>query len=151
MIITREYLAQYIYLESYLKSIRRRLRYFETHPLASEHGVVSGSRKDFPYIGCHFVISGANVKSDEERKKLVSQLKLDLVGNQRLYEDMQIDIEIFVESLEDIEDKTILRLKYIDRFTDDRIARELGYDRSTVSKKIDKILEKMQVSHNSHS
>jgi hypothetical protein len=151
MIITREYLAKYIYLESYIKSVKRRLRYFETHPLTSQHGVVSGSRKEFPYIQCHFVISAPNVKSDEERKKAIMQLKVDLAGNQQLYEDMQMDIECFIEEIEDIEDKTILRLKYIDRLTDDQIGRELGYDRSSISKKIDKILGKAQVSHNSQT
>ena len=151
MIITREYLAKYIYLESYIKSVKRRLRYFETHPLTSQHGVVSGSHKEFPYIQCHFVISAPNVKSDEERKKAIMQLKVDLAGNQQLYEDMQMDIECFIEEIENIEDKTILRLKYIDRLTDEQIGRELGYDRSSISKKIDKILEKAQVSHNSQT
>ena len=45
MVITREFLAQYVYLDSYIKSIRRRLKYFENHPITSAHGVVSGSMK----------------------------------------------------------------------------------------------------------
>lgn len=151
MVITREYLAQYIYLESHIKSIERRLKYFKTHPITSEHGVVSGSMENFPYVACHFVVSGANVKSDVERKKIVSQPLIDLEGNKRQYEDMQLDIECFIESLDSIEDKTILRLKYIDRYTDEQIGNELGFDRSTISKRIDKILEKEELSHNSHS
>ncbi len=151
MVITREYLAQYVYLESHIKSIERRLKYFKTHPIFSEHGVVSGSMKNFPYTECHFVISGANVKSDEERKKIIGQLLIDLEGNKRLYEDMQLDIECFIEKFDNIEDKTIFRLKYIDRYTDEQIGNELGFDRSTISKKIDKILEKEELSHNSQS
>lgn len=151
MVITREFFAQYVYLDSYIKSIRRRLKYFENHPILAEHGVVSGSMKEFPYTQCHFVISGPNVKSDEERKKVVSQLLIDLHGNEQLYEDMKLDIEIFIESLDRIEDKAIMRLKYIDKWTDERIGTELGYDRSTISKKIDKIIVKSELSHNSHS
>lgn len=151
MVITREFLAQYAYLDSYIKSIQRRLRYFEKHPVLAEHGVVSGSMRGFPYAQCHFVVSGPNVKSDEERKKLVKQLTIDLHGNQQLYEDMKFDIEMFIESLDRIEDKAIMRLKYIDKWTDERIGAELGYDRSTISKKIDKIIGKSEVSHNSHS
>lgn len=151
MVITREYLAQYIYLESHIKSIKRRLKYFKNHPVMSEHGVVSGSMQRFPYVQCHFVVSGPNVKSDEERKKTISQLMVDLKAHERLYEDMQLDIECFIEGLENIEDKTILRLKYIDRYTDEQIGRELGYDRSTISKKIDKILDDVEHSHNSQS
>lgn len=151
MIITREFLAQYVYLDSYIKSIRRRLKYFETHPILAEHGVVSGSMKNFPYAQCHFVVSGSRVKSDEERKKIVSQLMIDLRGNEQIYEDMKLDIEMFIESLDSIEDKAIMRLKYIDKLTDERIGAELGYDRSTISKKIDRIIGKNELSHNSHS
>ena len=151
MVITREFLAQYVYLDSYIKSIRRRLKYFENHPVLAEHGLVSGSMRNFPYAQCHFVVSGPNVKSDEERKKIVSQLLVDLQGNEQLYEDMKLDIEMFIESLESIEGKAIMRLKYIDKWTDERIGTELGYDRSTISKKIDRIIVKSELSHNSHS
>lgn len=151
MIITREFLAQYVYLDSYIKSIRRRLKYFENHPVLAEHGVVNGSMKDFPYAQCQFVVSGPNVKSDAERKKVVSQLLVDLHGNEQMYEDMKLDIEMFIESLDSIEDKAIMRLKYIDKWTDERIGAELGYDRSTISKKIDKIIKKSELSHNSQT
>lgn len=151
MVITREFLAQYIYLDSYIKSIRRRLKYFQNHPVLAAHGVVSGSMKEFPYAQCHFVVSAPNVKSDEERKRIVNQLIMDLNGNEQLYEDMKLDIEIFIESLDNIEDKVILRLKYIDNWTYERIGEELGYDRTTISKRIDKIIEKSELSHNSRS
>ena len=151
MVVTREFLAQYVYLDSYIKSIRRRLKYFERHPVLSEHGVVNGSMQGFPYAQCHFVVSGPNVKSDAERKKVVSQLLIDLQGNEQMYEDMKLDIEAFIESLDDIEDKVILRLKYIDNWTYEHIGEELGYDRTTISKRIDKIIEKNKLSHNSHS
>lgn len=153
MIITREYLANYVYLESRIKSIRRRLRYFEQHPLTASHGVVKGSMNGFPYTAKHFVVSGAEVKSDTERNQTVSQLIVDLKRNEQLFEDMKLDIEMFIENSENlnIEEQTILRLKYIDRFTDEQIGSELGYDRSSISKKIDKIIEKCEVSHNSQS
>ena len=151
MVITREYLTQYVYLDSYIKSIRRRLKYFKEHPVKSAHGVVRGSMNGFPYAQCHFVVSGPDVKSDVERKKLVSQLLVDLKGHLQLYEDMKLDIEMFIESLEKVEDRAILRLKYIDKWTDERIGAELGYDRSSISKKIDKIINENQLSHNSQS
>ena len=151
--ITREYLANYICLESRIKSIRRRLRYFDTHPLGSSHGVVKGSMETFPFAQCHFVVSGSDVKSDENRNKKVSQLIVELRSKEALYEKMKIDIEMFVENTEmlSLEESTVLRLKYIDGYTDEQIGCELGYDRNTISKKIDKIIEKCELSHNSHS
>ena len=55
MQITREFLSQYIYLESEIKRIDRRLEYYRDHPLISEHGVVKGSMGQFPYAECHLL------------------------------------------------------------------------------------------------
>ena len=66
--ITRDFFTNYVYLESRIKSIKRRLRYFETHPLTAEHGIVKGSMNRFPYTECHFVVSGVRSKSREERR-----------------------------------------------------------------------------------
>lgn len=167
MNLTREFFANYKYLGSMIKSMERRLKYFENHPLALEYGVVRGSMGVFPYTECHFVVSGASVKSTSEREDTVKQLIIDLTANKRLYEDMKLDIESFVENTElfNLEERTIFRLKFIDDMKDREIGEELGYDRSTISKKIEDILNKIpesysdteihsmlrQVSPNSHS
>ena len=39
--------------------------------------------------------------------------------------------------------------EYVDGFTDEQIGEELGYDRSTISRKIDKIVKKCDVAHHS--
>ena len=153
MVITRKNLDTYSCLEVRIKSIRRRLRYFENHPLASESGTVKGSMGGFPYVECHFVVGGASVKSGDEREKLIKQLVLDLQRNERLFEDMKMDIELSIENSKmlTIEEQTILRLKYIDRLTNSQIGDEIGYDGSTVSRKIDRIIKKCEVAHNSQS
>ena len=142
MIITRDFLAQYTYLESEIKRMKRRLKHFKNHPLDSEHGVVSGSMKSFPYAQCHFVVSAPKIKSNEEREKLISQLMIDLAGNIRLFEDMQLDIELFIESLTDLEERTIFNMYYVEKVKMEEIGERLGYDRSTISKKIDRVLER---------
>lgn len=137
MQITREFISQYIYLEAEIKRIDRRLKYYKEHPLISEHGVVKGSMGQFPYAECHFVVSAPRVLSDEERQKKIRQLVIDLEGNKRMYEDMRLEIEDFLESLDDLEIKSILKMKYVERKRDCDIAHEMGYERSTVTKKID--------------
>lgn len=147
MLLTREFFANYKYLDSMIKSMERRLRYFENHPLASSHGVVKGSMKVFPYVECHFVVSGANVKSSEERNKAIRQLSLDLINNKQLYEDMKLDIERFIFDNDDLtlEEQTIFRLKYIDEWSLEKIGRELGYDKSVISRKIDNVINRLDV------
>lgn len=144
MVLTREYLAQYIYLQGQIKRMRRRLEYYKTHPVMSEHGVVGGSMHDFPYAQCHFVISGACVKSDKERKSAISQLLVDLRGNEQLYEDMQMDIEHAIEQIPDLETKIIFQRRYIDNVSERQIGKELGFDRTTVCKRITKYLDSVK-------
>ena len=126
--------------------MERRLKYYENHPLTSSHGVVNGSMQSFPYAACHFVVSGASVKSSEEREKTINQLMIDLEGNKRLFEDMKLDIETFIFDNPglSIEEQTILRLKYVDEWTFKKIGEELGYDKSAISRKIDVILDRME-------
>lgn len=143
MKLTREYLATYTYLESEIKRLRRRIKYYESNPLTSEYGIVKGSLQQFPYTECHFVVSGANVKSNEEREKAVRQLLIDLKGNEQLFEDMKLDIECFLEKLgsDQVEIKQILYYRYVERWSYDEIAKEMNYDRTTIQKKIDKFLD----------
>lgn len=145
MKLTREYLATYTYLESEIKRLRRRIKYYENNPLTSEYGIVKGSLQQFPYTECHFVVSGANVKSNEEREKAIRQLLIDLKGNEQLFEDMKLEIECFLEKLgpEQLEMKQILYFRYVERWSYDEIARKLNYDRTTVQKKIDRFLDLM--------
>ena len=144
MKITAEYLAQYTYLESQIKRMRRKLKYYEKNPLKSQHGVVKGSMLDFPYAQFQFVISGPNVKSDEKRKELIQQLLIDLKGNEQLYEDMKLDIELFLEKVTDLEMKSILQMKYVDNISLEKIGAELGYDKSSISRKIDRFLKSFE-------
>lgn len=144
MKLTREYLATYTYLESEIKRLRRRIKYYENNPLTSEYGIVKGSLKQFPFTECHFVVSGASVKSNEEREKMVRQLLIDLKGNEQLFDDMKLEIECFLEKLppDDLEMKHILSLKYVERISENEIANKLGYERRSIGKKIDRFLLK---------
>lgn len=140
--LTREYLATYVYLESEIRRIQRRIHHYETHPLQQEYGVVRGSMQQFPFTQCNFVVSGGKVKSSKERERQISQLLIDLKGNEQLLADMKLEIELYLESLpvEQIEIKHILALKYVDRLTDEEISNRLFISRRTLNRKIDGFL-----------
>lgn len=134
--VSKELFEKYNAIEREIKRINRKLDYYSQHPMSGIHGVVSGSRRDFPYSECHFVISGSDVKSDEARKQKIQNLMIALQERKREYENIQIEIDIAIEEIEDIEMRQILQYKFIDRMTDYEIGNELGYERSTISKKI---------------
>lgn len=144
-ILTREYLATYAFLAAEIERMRKRIKYYEDHPLQKTYGVVRGSLNQFPFTECHFVVSGPTVKSSEERDKSIRQLVIDLKGNEQLLQDMKLDIEIYLETLppEHLEIKHILALKYVEGKKDGEIANIIKCDRSTVSKKIDRFLSSL--------
>ncbi len=146
-VLTRDYLATYTYLESEIKRIQRRVKYYEDHPAQGTYGVVKGSMQQFPFAECHFVVSGPTVKNTEMREKAVRQLIIDLKGNQQLFEDMKLDIESFLETLppEEIEIKHILALKYVERKTDEEIGDEIGFSRRAIGDKIDRFLKRQEL------
>ena len=151
MIITREYLAQYRYLEQQIRSTEKKLKYYDTHPVISEHGIVKGSSKDFPFIERHFIVSSPHVKTDEERQQTILQLLVQLEYNKNLYEDMKLDIDLFIAEIQDLEIKTMFEMYYNERKTYEQIGDVLGYHRTRISQKIEEYLKSCEDSHNSHS
>lgn len=136
MTLTKELLEQFRAIKREIKRLEQKLKYYEQHPLSATHGVVKGSMKAFPYAEKHFVLSAPDVKSDEERNKRVSQLIIDLSNKKSQYEQLAFEIDMAIEDVEDIEMRQILQYKYIYGMTDAKIADEMGYERSTITKRI---------------
>jgi hypothetical protein len=149
MTLTKNYLNQYKFLDREIRRIENKIDYYTKNPVSSTHGVVKGSMRNFPFAECHFVVSAPDVKSDEERNIKIKNLVIKLGEMKKEYEKMELDIDIEIEKIEDIEIRQIIQSKYIEGMTDSMIGDELGYDRSTISKRIEKFFEN-QVSHNSH-
>lgn len=149
MVLSRENMEKYLKLENEIKRINRKLDYYANNPVSGQHGVVRGSMGDFPYAQCHFVVGAPDVKTTDERHKKVQNLVIELSQRKKEYEDFQLEIDFSIEDIDDIEMRQILQYKYIDRMTDSEIGEILGYDRSTISKKLEKFFDN-QLSHNSH-
>lgn len=150
MVLSKENMERYSKLENEIKRINKKLDYYANNPIGGSHGVVKGSMNRFPYAECHFVVGAPDVRGNEERYKKVQSLIIELGNKKKEYEDFQLEIDYAIEEIEDIEIRQILQNKYIDHMTDSEIGKSMGYDRSTISKKIDRFFEN-QLSHNSHS
>lgn len=81
----------------------------------------------------------------QEWNRLKKKLKRRIKTLSRLV----ISAEAFIDSIEDPEIRTILRLYYINGETQEAIGSKLHYDRSTISKKIDKFWDE-QSNHTIH-
>ena len=150
MVLTRQILEDYQKLGRELERINKKIDYYANNPLRSTHGIVKGSTRGFPYTECRIEVGAPSIADTKQREQKVRELMLRLSSRKKEYEQLKIDIDIAIESIEDMELRQIFQYRYIDEMTTTQIGDLLGYDRSTISKKIDRFLEQ-QVSPTSHS
>lgn len=141
---------KYAQIEREINRLTRKIEYYASAPIKAEHGVVKGSMQQYPYAECHFEVSAPNVKSDEERNRKIQNLIITLENKKIEYENFELEIDLAIEEVSDMEIRQILEMKYIEKMKDYSIAEELGYERSTISKKLDRFFESQENSHNSH-
>ena len=136
MTLTKQILDDYQAKEREIRRLEDKISYYAHYVTPMEHGVVKGSRKDYPYSECHFVISGANPKSDDARQKKLRELLITLQERKEYFLDLDIIIGQAIEEIADPEMRQIIEDKYIRGLSDNEIATDLGYERSTIAKKI---------------
>lgn len=141
MKLTRELLESYSSLDREINMLEDKLHYFASKQIPAEHGVVQSSMKDYPYAPTHLVLSGSDIKSDEEHQKRLKQKIIELSSKKRAFEELEIEVDDAIEEIKDLEIKQIIEMKYILGLTDMEIADELGYHRTYIGKKIKDFLQ----------
>lgn len=141
VVFTKSLLQEYSNALKQLDAVNRKIDYYSKLVNSSEHGVVKGSMKDYPYAEKHFVLGGSNIKDDTSRQEKIKQLLCDLSSSREKYNDIVLEIGIALESISDDEIRTILFEKYVNNKTDAEIAKLLGYERSTITHKINNFLQ----------
>lgn len=136
MLLTKEMLKDYSEAIKKIKDLDRRIEYYSKKIVKSEHGVVKGSMTDYPYAERHIVLSGSDVKDDQARIDAISQLLVELSEKRAEYARLNLDIALSLEMIFDDEMRNILFLKYVENKSDVEIAKELGFERSTITHKI---------------
>lgn len=140
MVLTKALLVEYNQTLKDIEIVNRKIDYYSKMVVKSEHGVVTGSMKEYPYAEKHFVLSGSDIKSDVERQEKLKQLLIDLSAKRQKYDELILDIGIEIEKIKDEEMGGILFMKYVQGLPDAEIAKVMGYERSSISKKIKSFL-----------
>lgn len=139
--MNKQYLEDYLLLEKSIKRCEKKLEYYLNHPVRTISGTVMSSMKNFPYCMTHLTISASdNPKAEEQRYELIRTLTLEIAHNMQKYEEKRLYIDLFIESIEDLEIKEILNQRYLEGKTVEQIAEDMFYAKSTISKKIDDFL-----------
>jgi thiamine biosynthesis lipoprotein ApbE len=129
--LTRVELEQLKSLKQEAKQLQEELNNLPFVPAS-----VKGSMVEFPYIETTFKVSGI----DEKKGKQVKE-KLDRVLDE--IQDQILSMEEWLESVEDSEIRTILRMKYRNGMKDKEIAADLGYTRQAIGAKLKRFFEKI--------
>ena len=116
-----------------LKSLKQEVKQLqdELHNMPLTTDGVKGSMDEFPYTYHSIKIEGIDQSTAKRlRNKLERKLK-------ELQESI-LEMETWLDTVNDSEIRTVLRLTYRNGLTNEQIAAELSYDRSTVSWKLRK-------------
>lgn len=105
-------------------------------------GKVAGSSKDFPYVE---VRTSVLMDEPKEADEIEKQIRIREKRREQV-EKLITEIEQFIAEIPDSRDRQIFELIYIDGKKQREVAEHVGMERSSVSKKIDAVL---QLSHNS--
>lgn len=131
--MTKERLNELRFIEKSIKSIQNDIKK-TTDDLqdAKEKvytDVVKGSIPEHPYIERHVQIKGIDCSSHE---KLIKRLR----ERENELQEKLLDLEKWLDGIEDERLYLIFRMKYRNGLTNKEIADELGYDKSRISQLI---------------
>lgn len=135
--MTLEELKEYKNICHRIKQLDKKIMQEECKEIEIVKGKVVGSSPRFPYIETHMSVEMYEPKKSDEsiRKKL-----LYMHEREKLIQQKEI-IEDYIESISDIQLKTILNYVIIDGKTLSETGREIGYSKGRISQIIKKFLK----------
>ncbi len=121
-----------------ISSLNDRIEKLEAMAAQYEYGAVKGSNPDFPYQPMSFHVSGYNIREDEKKRNRIQNLKIQLEKEIKKEEAKRLEIEEFINSIEDRTDNLIFTYYYLDKMGQEEIARKLHLAQCNVSRRISK-------------
>lgn len=140
--ISKEILIQYSDLQEEVKEVRERIERTEMQIAKIEEDgnvidTVSGGSGGIQ----HFKIEGFPYPEYSRKKTLLYARKATLASLELELMEMLNQVEEFIASVDDSRMRRILTMRFIDNMSFEQIGKVIGYDRTSISKKIDKFLE----------
>lgn len=137
-------LKQYIPLKREQEMIEKKLDRLEEREddVPVVYGKVKGSAPEFPYIETHMTVAMWEPKRMDsiDRQRIINEKRKDQV------DALLIEIEEFIAGIPDSIDRQIFELIFLKGKRQKDVADQVGLERSSISKRIDRCL---QLSHNS--
>ncbi len=140
--MTKKLLRQYRYLGEIIRKDEEKLKYYKQNPPNAYMGTVQSSNREFPYQRKSVEVCGCEVKDRKIWKQKQYELIKKLHEERARLERMKMEVDMFLTTIYDSRDRLIFEYLYRDGMTQQEVAEKLYMDRSTVSKVVDRYLEK---------
>lgn len=136
--MTRKKLKQYKVLKKEIDRLDKVIDELQNRALdiPTVIGKVQASQRDFPYIEQHISVQMDEPKEADmiSRRILIRQKRRDEVN------ELCLEIEKFIAGIPDSVDRQIFELVYLDGKKQREVAEAVGFERSSISKRISKYL-----------
>ena len=138
----KDLLKRYRYLGEVIRKDEEKLKHYKQNPPAAYVGRVQTSNKEFPFQRVAVEVSGCEVRDRRLWREKQYELIGRLMSERAELERIRLEIDIFMTTIYDSRDRLIFEYLYRDGMTQQEVAERLCVDRSTVSKVVDRYLEK---------
>ena len=140
--MTKEELEQYCKLKKEIAYLQKRLDKLYDKDIPEIIGKVQASAPEYPCIMRRVSVQMHDPKASDKVNKVIAILK----DRQRRCEEKMLQVEQYIDKIEDSELRQIFEMRYMEGKKLEEIAEVLSQERSGIGKKITAYL---QLSHNS--
>lgn len=140
--MTKKELEQYCKLKKEIAYLQRRLDKLYDKDIPEISGKVQASAPEYPCIMRRVSVQMYEPKANDARNEVITLLE----DRQRRCEEKMLEVEQYIDRIEDAELRQIFEMRYIEGMKLEEIAEALNQERSGIGKKITAYL---QLSHNS--
>lgn len=139
--MTREKLNSYRSTVRLIEKDRRRLRNLENNKPSAVFGKAKGSSKSFPFTERSFSVCGAYEQqgmSEKSYYEKLQNLRCSIENSIRDSELEKIEVEEFIQAIDNKLHKEIFIGLYIDGLKQEELAKEINMERSNIPKIVSK-------------
>lgn len=130
--MTKEDLEQYCKLEREIAYLQRRLDKLYDKEVPEISGKVQASSPEFPCIMRRVTVKMYEPKAEAARNEVIALLE----DRQRRCEEKMLEVEQYIDKIEDAELRQIFEMRYMEGKKLHEIAEKLNQERSGIGKKI---------------
>lgn len=135
--MTREELEEYPYICNRIKQLDKKIENEDNREIEIVRGKVKGSMREHPYIETHVSVEMYEPKESDKRIKRILMYRHE---REKLLKRKEA-IEEYIDSIEDLQIKTIFEYVFIDDESFAKAGKMVGYSKGRISQLISNFLK----------